>query len=73
MYCVAKELNKIFLEVIIANGFEKNALKILKTKKNLRIIDASKYSVQEDLKFFSLDKEILVQSEDKKTFKKLPG
>ena len=67
---LAKELNKIFLEVIIANGFEKNALKILKTKKNLRIIDASKYSVQEDLKFFSLDKEILVQSEDKKTFKK---
>ena len=30
---LALELNKIFLEVIVANGFDKNALKILKTKK----------------------------------------
>tara|TARA_B100000029_G_scaffold183864_1_gene181410 strand:+ start:256 stop:1296 length:1041 start_codon:yes stop_codon:yes gene_type:complete len=29
-------LNKIFLEVIIANGYEKQALKILKKKKNIR-------------------------------------
>ena len=31
---LALELNKIFLEVIVANGFEKEALKILKKKKN---------------------------------------
>jgi len=31
---LAIELNKIFLEVVIANGFEKDALKILKRKKN---------------------------------------
>ena len=30
---LALELNKIFLEVIIANGFDKDALKILKKKK----------------------------------------
>ena len=30
---LAIELNKIFLEVIICNGIEKNALKILKKKK----------------------------------------
>ena len=30
---LAKELNKMFLEVIIGNSFEKNALKILKKKK----------------------------------------
>ena len=30
---LAIELNKIFLEVIIGNGFDKNALKILKKKK----------------------------------------
>ena len=29
---LARELSKIFLEVVIANGFEKNALKILKSK-----------------------------------------
>ena len=48
---LAIELNKIFLEVIIANGFEKNALKILKKKKNLRLIDASKFSLNEFFKF----------------------
>ena len=30
---LALELNKIFFEVIIANGFDKNAIKILKKKK----------------------------------------
>merc|ERR1712086_1238681 len=36
---LAIELNKIFLEVVIGNGFETDALKILKKKKNVRIID----------------------------------
>ena len=31
---LALELNKIFLEVVVANGFERNALKILKSKKS---------------------------------------
>ena len=39
---IATELNKIFLEVIIGLGFDKESLKILKEKKNLRLIDASK-------------------------------
>ena len=39
---IASELSKIFLEVIIGLGFDKNSLKILKKKKNLRLIDASK-------------------------------
>ena len=67
---IAKELNKIFLEVIIANGFDKNSLKILKSKKNLRLIDASKYSLNEILKFDSFDNNFLIQSEDKNIFKK---
>ena len=33
---LALELNKLFLEVVIAEGFDSSALKILKTKKNLR-------------------------------------
>ena len=37
---LAIELNKKFLEVIIGNGFDNDALKILKKKKNLRLIDA---------------------------------
>mgnify|MGYP002701166213 CR=1 FL=1 len=41
---LAFELNKKFFEVIISNGYEKNAIKILKTKKNWRLIDASKFT-----------------------------
>ena len=66
---VALELNKIFLEVIIAEGFDANALKILKTKKNLRLIDASNYFISEVLKSTSLNEEILVQSEDNSKFR----
>ena len=61
---IAEELNKLFFEVIIANNFNSDAIKILKTKKNLRLIDASKYTFKEDLKFISNNEEILVQSED---------
>ena len=61
---IAQELKKLFFEVIIANNFDFDALKILKTKKNLRLIDASKYIFKSDLKFTSNNEEILVQSED---------
>ena len=67
---LARELNKIFLEVVIANGFEKNALKILKSKKNLRLIDASNYTFSEMLKFNTFGKTMLVQSEDVEIFSK---
>ncbi len=65
---LALELNKLFLEVVIADSFDINALKILKTKKNLRLIDASSYSLNEILRFVSSNEEILVQSEDSKIF-----
>ena len=67
---LAIELNKMYLEVIVANGFDKSALKILKLKKNLRLIDASDFSVDEILRFNSVDSSILVQSEDKQIFSK---
>ena len=68
---LALELNKLFLEVIIGNDFESNALKILKKKKNLRIIDASNFTLSENLSFNSVNENILIQSEDKKKFKKM--
>ena len=67
---LANELNKIFLEVVIANGFDKDALRILKLKKNLRLIDASKFETNEIYKFNSLNNSILVQSEDRTIFSK---
>ena len=65
---VAIELNKLFLEVIISNGFDDEALKLLKKKKNLRLIDATNYSFKEKLKFISSNEELLVQTEDLKKF-----
>ena len=67
---IAIELNKIFFEIIIANGFQKEALEIFKSKKNLRLIDASNYLINDNLKFDSNDKSILVQSEDNNIFNK---
>ena len=65
---LALELSKIFLEVIVADNFDTNALKILKKKKNLRLIDASNYKFNNGLKHISVSNEILVQSEDLKKF-----
>ena len=65
---LAIELNKLFLEVIIANNFDRNALEILKKKKNLRLIDASGYSINNIFKHVSANNEILIQSEDFKKF-----
>ena len=67
---LATELNKVFFEIIVADGFDKDALKLLKSKKNLRIIDASNFSLNEILKFNSVNDSMLIQSEDKKIFSK---
>ena len=65
---LALELNNIFLEVVIANGFDTHALKILKKKKNLRLINASRFLMKNFIRFNSADESILTQSEDLKTF-----
>ena len=61
----AEEMVKIFLEVIAAPDYDDDALEILKTKKNLRVLKfqntpkAEKYMV-------TVDGAMLVQEEDKK-------
>jgi phosphoribosylaminoimidazolecarboxamide formyltransferase/IMP cyclohydrolase len=65
---LAIKLNKIFLEVVIANGFDNNALKILKKKKNLRLIDSTKFVLKDIVRFNSANESILAQSEDLKKF-----
>jgi len=67
---LALELNKLFLEVIIGNNFDEEALKVLKKKKNIRLINASNFYLDETFKFSSANKNILVQSEDNKLFTK---
>tara|TARA_B100000780_G_scaffold5658_1_gene4479 strand:+ start:123 stop:1658 length:1536 start_codon:yes stop_codon:yes gene_type:complete len=61
---LAIELNNIFLEVIIANGFDPSALKILKRKKNLRLIDATNFTMKDLGQYNSANEAILTQSED---------
>ena len=65
---LAMELNNIFLEVIIANGFDSAALKILKNKKNLRLIDASNFMIKNLVRFSSTSESFLSQSEDVEKF-----
>jgi phosphoribosylaminoimidazolecarboxamide formyltransferase/IMP cyclohydrolase len=66
---LALELSKLFLEVIIANGFDNDALRLLSKKKNLRLIDATDYSFKEVLRYISSNEELLIQTEDFKKFK----
>ena len=67
---IALELNKIFIEVIIGIGFDKDSLKILKKKKNVRIIDVSKLRQQNLTNINSNFDSFLIQSTDDKVFKK---
>ena len=71
---LALDLNKIFLEVIIANGYKKDALKILKKRRNIRLIDASNLIRSNINSYISNFNSILIQSPDinkiiKKDFK----
>ncbi len=65
---LALELKKTFLEVIVCNGIEKNALKILQKKKNLRIIDAKNLKVKKLDELTSRFNSILSQSSDNQVF-----
>ena len=60
----ALEINKNFLEVILAKGFDKDALSILKKKKNLRIIDISNFNLKNLSSIKTFDGSFLVQSKD---------
>ena len=61
----AEEMVKIFLEVIAAPDYDDDALEVLKTKKNLRVLKVHK--TPQDKKYMvTVDGGILVQEEDKK-------
>ncbi len=67
---IAHEITKNFLEVILAKGFDKEALNILKKKKNLRIIDISKYKQRNNTNIKFFEKSFLLQEKDKKILNK---
>ncbi len=59
----AKELNKIFLEIVIAPAFSDEALTILKEKKNLRIIKVNA-PLADQIEYVKVDGGLLVQDAD---------
>ena len=63
---LALELNKIFFEIIIGNGFDKEAIKILRKKKNIRIIDASNLKIKNFYNLISNFNTLTFQSPDNK-------
>lgn len=62
----AKMLNDIFFEIIVAYDFDEDALELLKSKKNLRILKLAKIEDSKqklDMKY--LDGKLLIQDKDK--------
>ena len=67
---LALELNKIFIEIIIGNGFDRDAIKILKKRKNLRIIDALESTSKDTQNVISNFDNFLIQTNDDSFFSK---
>lgn len=59
----AKEMVKIFLEIVIAPDFTPEALEVLKIKKNLRVIKCH-HTPQDKINIVKVDGGLLVQDED---------
>ena len=62
----AEELKKIFLEIVIAPSFTDEALEILKSKKNLRVIKCNIRQPQDKLEYVKVDGGLLVQKTNSK-------
>ncbi|AGW86232.1 Bifunctional purine biosynthesis protein purH [Blattabacterium sp. (Nauphoeta cinerea)] len=60
---LAKEINHIFLEVLLSPNYETDVLNILKIKKNLRIISINE-PISDQLEYVQIDGGILVQESD---------
>ncbi len=63
---VAAEINQLFFEIILAPGYEKNALELLKSKKNRIILQAKSFDFQPK-QFRTVLNGVLQQDRDLKT------
>ena len=66
----AEELNKLFLEIVVAPAFTADALEVFKTKKNLRVIKINN-PVSDRLTYAKVDGGLLVQNTDNQFSKDL--
>ena len=61
---LALELNKIFFETIVSKGFKKDAFKILKKRKNIRLINCNKFNLKDKRHYLFLGNAFLSQDSD---------
>tara|TARA_B100002051_G_scaffold271039_1_gene304981 strand:+ start:3097 stop:4647 length:1551 start_codon:yes stop_codon:yes gene_type:complete len=67
---IAKEMSKIFFEIILAKSFTREAIKVLSKKKNLILIDISKFKYKKSYQIKTFDGSFLLQEKNKKIFEK---
>mgnify|MGYP001293749812 CR=1 FL=1 len=67
---IAKEMSKIFFEVIMAKKFDKEAIKILRSRKNLILVDISKFKNKNKIQIKQLNNSFLVQDKNDIIFDK---
>ena len=58
---LATELNKIFFEVIVSRGFKKDAFKILKKRKSIRLVNCDKFNSKNKKHYLFLENAFLFQ------------
>jgi len=61
---VAKSVNEVFTEVVVAPDFDDAALEIFKTKKNLRVLRVEKSDAPQKLEYKQISGGMLVQDKD---------
>ena len=61
---IASQINKTFFEIIIGKGFDNKAIKILKRKKNLRLIDSRSFKTNQVIDIKSNFNNFLLQNID---------
>ena len=67
---LALELNKIFFEIIISKGFKKDAFKILKKRKNIRLVNCNKFNLVNKKHYLFLGNAFLTQDSNSTLFSK---
>ena len=70
---IAQKISSIFFEIVLAKGFDKDALKIFGNKKNPILIDVSKFKNKKHLALKYFDDSFLLQDKNKELidFKKI--
>lgn len=66
----AKEINNIFIEIVIAPAYDADALETLKTKKNIRILQLAEFEANDkiQLEVKTVNGGLLIQEEDNNDF-----